>query len=504
MLAPILAVAVSFFNASSPNCGYVDVLVPTNPIPYASRFTGEVFGENEHVPRVEDMAFLYQLAFERYVVKLNGIEAKPYLGLPLDVEPRRIVGRSDMVFYGYGASDVSLGGPADFNFPPYTTPADMIGYAMNDTPTYGFFAVDPYAFPEDAVPLYPVKLPPDYSGDGVDYVQELVAQAACFTPSDYSVLTNTLDGLLYKKNDLLSLCEIGDRVTTYCWAGGGSTINSSEEKSDYSMEYSYWTKGDPPTGGWKSTNDTHTVTSTNQNGYMRIIADSRKETVAYWDYNLVDGQTTAKVGDGPNNWHKLTEETPSPITLVLCGDKSYFWDYQGEGTSSRSRQKKLHAYAVFECGGWASGYTSVHEMYDTELVNEEYEDYYLVCDLGEGSPTPIPRTQVSGGQTNRYCEIRYEFQAPSMKSLLNQFCTTTCGWPSYPKADFPEQPASPSMVPTGENFYTAEAYLQYTARLDLVDFFGFVEYDFVATVKQDDAGGAGGGESSQEGANDNP
>lgn len=501
MLAPILAVAVSFFNASSPNCGYVDVLVPTNPIHYASRFTGEVFGNNEHVPRVEDMAFLYQLAFERYVVKQNGIAAQPYLGKQLDVEPRLLTDRSDMVFYGYGAGDISLGIPTDFNYPPYTTPADMIGYAMNDTPTRGFFAVDSDSSPADAVPLYPFELPSDYSGDGVDYVQELVAQAACFTPSDYSVLTNTLDGLLYRKDDLLSLCAIGDRVNTYCWSGGESTINSSEEKYEYGMNYSWWSKGD----GWHNTNDTSTATSTNEYGYMRIKADSRKETVAYWDYETVHGQTTTKVGDGENNWHTLTEETPSPITLVLCGDKSYFWDYQGEGTSSRSRQKSLHAYAVFECGGWASGYTSVHEAHDTELVNEEYEEYYLVCDLGIGSPTPIPRTQVSGGQTNRYCEIQYEFPAPSMKNLLTLFCTTTCGWPSYPKVDFPSQPENPTMVPTAEDSYVANAYLHYTARLDLVDFFGFVEYEFVATVKQEDDGGAGGGESGgQEGANDNP
>lgn len=494
MFAALFAISVPFFNPALPNAGYVDVAIPTNPINYRARLEGKAFDPNALVPRVEDMMFAQQLAFERQVVRDVGKSLGPYDGNPITVEQRRTSG-AEYVMYNFSAGALNTR-TAD-GFTAGGGIADMLFYAMypNVSPWGGFVALSGSVERVSlSVDTQPFQLPEEYGYDAATYLLDGVREDCCFSDDFLSSITNTEPKLLLR-GQMLDLCAKGDLMECFGFTSYTAQTNE-EETADYEYYHKRWRQGDGPDDGWQETNTVSRTVTTNANGGLWFSVDALRSTVAYYHYNPSDGEIDYYVGDGHVKWTK--EDNGEPIdglTFPLVGDKVYFWDYGNLGTASPSRVKRVTAYGIFYAYGGVTDRTSVNGWEDT--YTEEFEDEcYIAVKLTTGSPSVEEKVERGDGYTNYWCEVSYGFQTPNVKSVASDACSFF--GMGLPSDESPDYPAHPAWIPGSGEGYDSSATSHHTASVELVDLLCIMEFDFIATMKEPAQSGE------EEGTNDNP
>lgn len=491
MLSAILAFSYLFFAPLEENKGYEEVIIPTNPIPYAARLNGTALVEHSPV-RMEDLLFSTEMVMDRWrVIRTVNFDDSQFS--PVDYNSRvvsRSLGRG-VRMYTFPANILQMSQPHTGFYPSslcgylykmlcgtnytsnpnYTQTSPGYSYALNaggDGTQADMTSSLASVIPSTLVPLRDWSLTPA----GI-FVRQYLAPALSFGQEGYSSLTSGVTGLSYKLEDLSAICQYAQAIEFFsfsCRRGspyGLSLSNILETTVSQHYDKSYSTFN-----GWVTTSEPPTAQTTLMDEAVPYFYASC--TAASWqEWVWEGGDHPVNKGDGESRNYYLTDRSTAPSaysTFPLFPE----WVYD--------KVNYMKAYGLFSVSRSYQDYKYTPDYYAFENANT---NAYAVLPL-DVTFSGIRRTvSDEGATTNSIAWYGCNFnmgiaaEAIAQMDMVGIVPSWTC--PEMPPAPAPDGEPDPSDDPIRIRYYSLT--------ITLVDVFGVIGVNFKSKLPSASSGG---------------
>lgn len=484
MLLPLFAFAYSFFSPVSENKGYENVLIPTNPVPYAARLTGHALEPCSRI-RMEDLLFASEMVMDRWRLAQTANRTSTSF-TPLDYNSKLVtrypasgIGLRGIA-YTYPASVIQMPQPSQGFSPsslcgylfkmycatnfmhwiPGQSGANWSGRSLAVYPGEGGGDAQMNLALSRAVPTQLVTLPSaNNTTPGWSFVYHILAPSLAYDYESYAALTSRIAGLSYAIDDLDAICQYANELRYFTFSAmDGSSQGFSVSNLVKTTSYRSYSKIYNAFDGWQISNPD--PTSTTEDILYGVPSYSASAHVASWQVWTWENNNNQPVykGDGENRTLSLVDAASTLPTVVSSFPLFPEWVYE--------KVNFLKAYGLYKVT--RTWYEALEQKeHEVQVYEDSQTNAYAVLPLtfsfiGLRGPDPTNRVAWYGAKIDMIAAAQ---ATASMDA--KQF---TPSW------DYPEIPSAPGRIEDG--LMNPLRWIDYGLEIKLLDVVGVIGVRF--------------------------